>query len=65
MGISIHEWGCLDKLNGQKYKENIDGEINQHGRQLLNVCKSNKLIPLNMLKHGQKQFPGNLYLHKR
>ena len=31
--------GCLTELNGFTYTDNIDTEINQHGRQLLNIMQ--------------------------
>ena len=56
--------GCLKELNGFAYTDNIDTEINQHGRQLLNICRENRLVPLNMLKHGRTQFPSDFTFKK-
>ena len=50
--------GTLGKLNSQVYQDNTDTEVNQHGRRLLQICKSNKLIPLNMLEKDERNFRG-------
>ena len=50
--------GNLEELNGLTYSNNPDTEINEHGKSLVDLCKSNNMIPLNMLKVGNKAFVG-------
>ena len=35
-----------------------DPDVNQHGRKLLEICRSNKLIPLNMLIYNSCNYDG-------
>ena len=50
--------GHLGELNGLTYSDNPDTEVNEHGKSLIEVCKSNKMIPLNMLSMDNKTFVG-------
>ena len=49
--------GELDEVHSFKYQSNPDTEVNQHGKKLLKICKSNHLLPINMLEI--KSFPGD------
>ena len=48
--------GVFKNLNGYTYQTNPDKETNQHGRKLLEICRSNKLVPLNMLIKNKTKF---------
>ena len=50
--------GNLKLLNGLTYKDNPDPETNQHGKALLDLCKSNDIAPLNMLTNNGASFEG-------
>ena len=53
------------KLNGYCYDENVDVNINQNGRRLLELCKSNEMVQLNMLKYEKnKSFSGGFTFQK-
>ena len=57
--------GSLNGLNGHLYQENPDSEVNQHGRRLLDICKSNNLLPLNMLIiNDSNKFPGGFTFNR-
>ena len=57
--------GSIGTLNGFKYNENVDVNINQNGRRLLELCNSNDVVPLNMLRYNEnKSFPGGYTFHK-
>ena len=56
--------GNLDKLNGLSYNMNPDTEINQHGKALLDVCKSNLMTPINMLEYDKKSFEGGFTFNR-
>ena len=51
--------GNIDGLNGLSYTSNPDTEVNQHGRKMLDICKCNKLVPLNMLIKDTVNFDGD------
>lgn len=57
--------GSIGHLNGYDYEENVDAGENQNGRKLLELCRFNNIIPLNMLKYEKdKTFFGGFTYKK-
>ena len=56
--------GTLTNLHGYRYQENPDTETNQHGRTLTEICRSNNLVPLNMLKRDGIDFRAGFTYYK-
>ena len=57
--------GSIVKLNGYCYDENVDVNINQNGRRLLELCKSNEMVPLNMLKYEKTRVSQEVLLFRK
>ena len=48
--------GTIKELNGNSYQSNPDEYVNSHGHKLLEICKTNNLVPLNMLIKDKQKF---------
>ena len=47
-----------------KYLPNVDKTVNNHGNELLKICKSFKCYVVNNLKYNSKTFQGNFTFRK-